>query len=248
MRLRRFLPLLLLPVFFWQCFTGGGISTPPATSGSDAKAILVANDVLNAQGGKQAWDNTRYIRWNFFGSRTLLWDKHAGMCRIDWAKRPLKVIVNLNDGSGRVWINNVPQSQPDTLAKYLKMGKEVWINDSYWLVMPYKMLDQGVTLRYLGEAQDDAKANCHLLEMTFKNVGVTPDNKYQVWVDKQQKLVAQWAFFTKNTDAEPRFKSPWRNYKRYGNIQLSDNRGEGRSLAPVEVLETVPADAFEGAN
>ena len=26
-----------------------------------------------------------------------------------------------------------------------------WINDSYWLVMPYKLLDPGVRLRHLGE-------------------------------------------------------------------------------------------------
>ena len=31
------------------------------------------------------------------------------------------------------------------------MAYAIWVNDTYWLLMPYKMKDPGVTLAYDGE-------------------------------------------------------------------------------------------------
>ncbi|MCB0576642.1 MAG: hypothetical protein KDC61_18940 [Saprospiraceae bacterium] len=226
------------------------LANPPASgfnsAGSDAQAVRIADEVMAAMGGRKAWDDTRCISWNFFGSRTLLWDKQAGMCRIEWQKRPLKVIVDLNKGSGKVWIDGAEQSQPDSLAKYLEIGKKVWINDSYWLLMPFKLKDSGVTLKYLGESATDAGTTADLLQLSFQNVGVTPDNKYHVWVDKKTRLVSQWAYFEKFGDEKPRIVNPWSDYKRYGGILIAGSRGESRPpLTPIEVMDAPPPGAFE---
>ncbi|MBL7827950.1 MAG: hypothetical protein JNJ57_15075 [Saprospiraceae bacterium] len=212
---------------------------------SDRKAVQIAKEVMKAMGGQKAWDNTRCISWNFFGRRTLLWDKWSGMVRIEWQKTPRKVIVNLNDGSGKVQLNGVDQTHPDSLAKYLKMGKEVWINDSYWLVMPFKLLDPGVTLKYQGRDKTPDGRIADLLQLTFNQVGVTPDNKYKVWVDKESRLITQWAYFEKFTDDTPKLINAWAEYKPYGEILLSGNRGERGNLYPIEVTNTVPEGMFE---
>jgi hypothetical protein len=34
--------------------------------GSDKKAVELADSVMNAMGGRYNWDNTHFIRWNFF--------------------------------------------------------------------------------------------------------------------------------------------------------------------------------------
>lgn len=217
----------------------------PAAAGSDPKALAVADAVMKAMGGQQAWDETHYISWNFFGRRTLKWDKPSGMCRIEWANRPWKIILNLHDGTGQVSLGGVAQSHPDTLSKYLDIGKQVWINDSYWLVMPFKLKDPGVTLKYLGEVQTEAGTEADLIQMTFSGVGVTPDNKYHVWVDKVSHLVTQWAYFEKYTDEKPTLVNPWGDYQRYGKIMLSSSRGSRGSMAPIEVLEQAPAGVFE---
>ena len=234
------------------CHPGGlrSIENPPASGfnagASDTKAIAVADEVMRAMGGRKAWDDTHCISWNFFGSRTLLWDKQAGMCRIEWLKKPLKVIVNLNDGTGKVAIGGVEQTHPDSLAKYLEIGKKVWINDAYWLLMPYKLKDSGVTLKYLGEGKTETGEAADLLQLTFQKVGVTPDNKYHVWVDKKSRLVTQWAYFQKFTDEKPQFINPWTDYQRYGNIMLSGSRGKDRpGLTPIQVMDKAPAGAFE---
>jgi len=221
------------------------LQNPPApgfnTAASDIKAIAIADAVMQAMGGRQAWDSTRYLSWNFFNRRKLLWDKQAGLCRIEWATRPLKVLVNLNDGTGKVNLGGVEQTHPDSLAKYLDMGKKVWINDSYWLVMPFKLKDSGVTLKYLGDAKTELGEAADLLQMTFSGVGVTPDNKYHVWVDKKTRLVTQWAYFEKFGDEKAALVNAWGQYKRCGKILLSTERGSRGSLEPVEVLEMVPA-------
>nr|MBP6811109.1 hypothetical protein [Saprospiraceae bacterium] len=84
---------------------------------SDAKAIAIADEVMLAMGGRQAWDDTGFLSWNFFDRRKLMWDKKTGICQIVWSTRPLSVIVNLNNGTGRVSIGGVEQTHPDSLSK-----------------------------------------------------------------------------------------------------------------------------------
>ncbi len=219
---------------------------PPApdfnAAASDAKAIAIADEVMKAMGGRKSWDATRFVSWNFFGARQLFWDKYTGDVKVKYLKKPQVIIVNLQTKTGKVWLNGVAQTHPDTLAKYLEDGRRAWINDAYWLAMPFKLKDSGVTLRYLGDQNTAAGAPADLLQLTFANVGVTPDNKYHVWVDKSTRLVTQWAFFRKFADEKPAFTNPWTDYKPYGKIMLSGGRGEGRALTAIEVLETPPAD------
>ncbi|WP_084523912.1 hypothetical protein [Adhaeribacter aquaticus] len=223
------------------------IDNPPMegfnAAGSDAKAILLADSVMAAQGGRQNWDATRYIAWNFFNNRQLLWDKFTGDVRVENLKDDTKTLVNINTGKGKVFRNGAEVTQPDSLAKYLQKGKEAWINDSYWLVMPYKLKDSGVTLKYLGEEKLTTGPETHVLQLTYENVGVTPENKYKVYVDKNTHLVAQWAFFKSANDSVPMFVMPWLNYQTYGKIKLSGDRGQAK-ITDIQVLEEVPETAF----
>jgi hypothetical protein len=85
-------------------------------------------------------------------------------------------------------------TDPDQKSKLMKRGKSIWINDSYWLVMPFKLKDSGVTLNYVREDTISTGEKADVLEMKFKNVGVTPQNKYEVFVTKDDNLIKQWAF------------------------------------------------------
>ncbi len=224
-------------------------SNPPASdfniADSDLKAVAVADEVMKAMGGRKAWDDTRCISWNFFGRRTLLWDKQDNLCRIEFLNRPLKIIVNTNDGTGKVLLDGVEQTHPDSLAKYLDMGKKVWINDSYWLVMPFKLKDSGVTLKYLGERETEQGGKADVLQLTFSKVGVTPENKYHVWVDKKTHLVTQWTYFERFADDKPKIVNAWGDYQQYGKILLAGSRGERGTMMPIQVLEQAPPGVFE---
>ena len=70
---------------------------------SDPLAIVIADRVMHAMGGRRAWDQTRYLSWNFFGSRKLLWDKTAGRVRIENSRDDQVVLLDLKEMTGRVF-------------------------------------------------------------------------------------------------------------------------------------------------
>ena len=153
-------------------------------------------------------------------------------------------LVNLNTLEGRVRIKGEELTEPDSLKKMLERGKSIWINDSYWLLMPFKLKDTGVTLKYLGE---DTAANglmCNILELTFKNVGVTPDNKYRVYVDLKDNLVKQWAYYKDAAQDSASQVWPFDNYKNYGGILISADRSDKKGPANVRVDDKLPDETF----
>lgn len=239
--------LLFLICLFFSCQTTKNLN--PAASGfnatdSDAKAIKIADEVMIAMGGRKNWDDTKIISWNFFGARKLAWNKHTGDVRIKSDKERYTVLMNIFTDKGKVMKRGELIQNPDSLQYYLQKGKEAWINDSYWLVMPFKLKDSGVRLKYLGESTTDEGAKTDLLELTFVNVGTTPENKYHVHIDKLTRLVSQWDFYSKANDPEPRFKTPWKSYQKYGNILLSSSRGKNYELTDIIVRDEVPPRFF----
>ena len=152
--------------------------------------------------------------------------------------------MNINDMQGKVRKGGEEFSHPASLSKSLQMGKEVWINDSYWLVMPFKLKDSGVRLTYAREDTTQTGQKADVLDLQFKNVGVTPNNRYEVYVDQEDHLVTQWNFFTNATDSMPRFSTPWDGYKQHGKIMLSSGRGNYQ-LSEIAVRESMADAAFE---
>ena len=213
---------------------------PPAQGfnieGSDQKAIDLADQVMEAMGGRKAYDNARYFSWNFFGSRKHVWDKETGDVYIKNLRDKYELHMNINDMTGQMIVGGMETVNLDTLGKYLEKGKSMWINDSYWLVMPFKLKDSGVTLKYLGDTETAEGKAADKLSLTFEHVGKTPENKYHVYVDKKSKLITQWDFFNDAADPEPRFSTPWEGYKDYNGIKLSGGRGKN-ALSEIEVSE-----------
>jgi hypothetical protein len=211
--------------------------------GSDPLAIVLADRIMSAMGGREAWDKTRYIKWKFFGRRTLLWDKESAKVRIEIEQGNQVILLDLNQLTGKVFQQGIELTDPDSISFYLAKGERIWINDSYWLVMPYKLKDTGVTLTYVKEDKTQSGELSDVLKLTFENVGVSPDNAYWVWVSKEQDLIKQWSYFTHFTDSLPQFVSPWDDYEQFGQILLAQGRGS-RTLTEVAVLTTVPQQTF----
>ena len=210
-------------------------------AGSDERAIAIADEVMAALGGRNAWDDTRYLTWKFFGRRTHVWDKHTGNLRYE--NEDTLVLMNLGTKTGRVFEAGTEVTDAAALEEALHGAESAWINDSYWVFMPFKLKDTGVTLRYGGTAETVAGEQADVLVLTFEGVGRTPENRYRVYVDEDSRRVVQWDYFQKADDPEPRFQIPWLEWKRYGDIFLSASRGERRH-ENVAVLENVPESVF----
>ncbi len=211
---------------------------------SDAKAIAIADQVMKAVGGRKNWDKTRFISWNFFGRRMLLWDKQEQRVRIEIPETSSIYLIDLKNETGKIMEGGEVMTATDSVRKYTEKGISIWINDSYWLVMPMKLKDSGVTLKYLGQDTTLSGEMADVLQLTFEEVGRTPENKYHVFVDTQSHLVTQWSYFPKASDEAPRFTVPWRDYQDYGGIKLSGDRGNNK-LSDIAVYSSIPEQVFQ---
>ena len=226
-------------------------ANPPAEGfdleGSDPRALEIADRVMLGLGGREAWDETRFLTWSFFGRRRHVWDKQSGDIRIEGVdretERPYLILMNLHDKQGRAWKDGAPVTDSAELAEMLEYGESVWINASYWMVMPYTLKDSGVTLKDLGKGPMQDGRSAEILQLTFEAVGRTPQNKYKVYVADDSGLIEQWDYYSDSKDAEPQLSSPWHNWQRYGRILLSDNRGE-RGHTDVAVLNELPPEVL----
>lgn len=225
-----------------------GNPNPPAPgfdqANSDPAAVELADSIMAAMGGRKSWDKTRYISWTFFGRRNLIWDKMTGNVRIDSPGDSTVYLVNVNEDTGRVQVKGREITHADSLAELVSRAKSIWINDSYWLVMPFKLKDTGVTLKYLGEERTDS-TRYNLLQLTFANVGRTPENMYILYVDLKDNLVKQWAYYKDASQDSANFVRPWDNYARYGDILLSADRSDKSGPGSVKVTDQMPDGWFD---
>ncbi len=210
---------------------------------SDPAAIQLADSIMDAMGGRENWDKTRFISWNFFGRRDLTWDKQTGRVRIVSSGDSSIYLVNINTGEGRVKFHGNEITETDSLKKLLERAKGIWINDSYWLTMPFKLKDSGVTLKYMGE---DTLQNSryNILQLTFSNTGFTPENKYKLYVGIQDKMIKYWAYYSEAKKDTANFIRPWDNYQKYGNVLLSADRSDNGGPKNVKVEDALPDKLF----
>lgn len=214
------------------------------TERSDQKAVELADKVIAAHGGIENWNNTRYISWNFLGARDLVWDKYTGNVRIDFPSEESTYLININEATGRVKIGEKELTKEDSLDKYIERGKQIWVNDSYWLVFPFKLKDPGVQLKYVGQDTTKNGKEAEVISLTFEKVGFTPQNKYKAYIDPQSHLILQWDFYRNASDSAASFQNVWKDYQQYGDIMLSSGRDE-RELGNIKVAQEWEDKVFE---
>lgn len=236
--------LLLFCLAFMPLAAICGTAPSPGAAQADPRAQALAQKVLDSMGGRKGWDDTRYLAWTF-NDQYQIWDKRKN--RFRWERDSIVAVIDTQTRDGKVYVKGQELHDPEEKQKLLDRAYALYINNSYWLVMPFKLLDPGVTLKYVGEDTTMDNARADVLEMTFDAVGLTPQNKYRIWVDKEQGLVTQWAFFRKSTDEAPTFTRRWTGYKDYGKIKLASDRSNPQSdfeLFHIASPKSVPEKVF----
>ncbi len=212
------------------------------TAQSDATARRLAQATIDQMGGLKEWNEHRYLVWDIFGE-SHYWDKWSGDFR--WQSDSLLVLMNIQTKKGRAWIEGKEVVDPEKRKALLDRGYERWVNNSYWLVMPYKLLDPGVNLHYVGVDTSKAGQISDVIELTFDNVGLTPNNRFRVFIDKKTGMVCQWAYYRNREDEEPGFILPWDQWKVYDGMWMSTGRGRERSnVTNLALPEKLPRSVF----
>jgi hypothetical protein len=214
-------------------------------------AETVAARVMDAMGGEEAWNNTRFIRFSFAGRRTHWWDKWTGRHRLEGQTqdgKPFVVLHNINTRQGDAWVGG-QKAEGDAAKELLERAYAAWINDTYWLVMPYKLRDPGVQLSYVGEEKIDGVDYDKLL-LRFEKVGLTPGDRYWAYINKDTHLMDRWAYVLESMEAGA---APtmwlWQGWQKFGNIMLAPTRSQvggdrKLELGDIAVMEAMPDSVF----
>lgn len=180
-------------------------------------AQQLAREVWEASGGEN-WSKVKELRFTFIveeGEKQLAsvqhdWNVQEGTDRVRWKGKD--VTVNLN----------TPGDDEDAKAAYAR-----WVNDSYWLLAPLKVLDPGVKVAHEGTKKTQG-TECELLRLSFAQVGLTPNDQYLLYIDPQTKLVRAWDYIP---NAEKTRHATWEKYDTFGGLQLAtEHHFEGKVI------------------
>ena len=218
---------ILMPLLFLGASLVAGACNQSATRMNipaiETRADSLAMAVLDANGGRDAWESLRYLKFTFgseqAGNRREfarhLWDRATGRYRVEWPHGDSLIVAafDVESRDGEVYVDGVP-ADTSSREELLEAGYRRYINDTYWLMSPVKMLDPGVTRRYL---PDSSNAEHEVVQLTFQDVGLTPGDTYWMYIDTQTDLVSQWAMVLQgNPNASPNF---W-NLREYRDFQV----------------------------
>jgi hypothetical protein len=132
------------------------------------KADATAHKILEAI-QHESYKTTNFLEWSFGGRRSYKWNKSKNIVDVFWDS----IQVNLptkNIGKSTVFINDKKQKTANT--KLVKKAERMFNNDSFWLVAPHKLFDQG-TYRYLKIEDGITK-----LFIKYTSGGSTPGDTY----------------------------------------------------------------------
>lgn len=209
----------------------------------DEKAIALARRVIDENGGSENFNKIPYLSFDYFGRRYWFWDKFNGRYRVESETRNLRAAGKLDGSDTHLWLRGEIVNDADSIAKYKDFAYKAWINDTYWLLFPFKLLDEGVHLRYIGECIADSTIKATCIELTFDSVGVTPENKYIAYIDSVKNEVVYWDYFKTKYDTLPSVSNPWNDYRMYGDIKISGGRG-GDTIEEIRIYNDLPDKIF----
>jgi hypothetical protein len=197
----------------------------------DPAAVAVAQHTLEAMGGAKSFEALRTLRFDFVVEREgkemarirHVWDRWDGRYRVEGRNKegkPTLTLFNVQKrGEGRAWVDG-KELAGEELKAALERGYGRFINDTYWLLMPAKMLDPGVSLASEGTTTVDGKTY-DVVKLTFDGVGMTPQDTYWAYVSKDTGLMERWDMVLTGQDAKDRSTFMWEDWRPIGAVRLS---------------------------
>jgi len=225
---------------------------PARAEAPPAHVIAVGKELWRALGGDDGWQRARYLRFDWIverdGKRVVMrshrWDRWSGRYRVDGVDKegPYSVYFDVKSRAGVAFVGGKRVPDGAAAKKWLDDGYEAYINDSYWLLAPFKIFDPGVVLADGGQDKGPHGEACDILKLSFENVGLTPKDVYWLYVDRATHLVVEWKFVL-GGEAKPPAAYAWSDWKKVGTIELSSMRsGIGKaSVIRFENLEVSTA-------
>lgn len=228
------------------------VAEPGRATEDGGEVDALVDRVMEGLGGEAAWDETRFIVFEFVGRRSHWWDRYTGRHRLEGKTEDGGAYVVLQDvhdqgEAGSAWIDGEPVAG-ERAAELIRNAYAAWVNDTFWLIAPYKLRDPGVVLEHAGTETVDGVAY-ERLHLSFEGVGLTPGDQYWMFVHPETGRVERWQYVLQSQEPPPTAWE-WVDWERYGpGIWLSSRRvrvedGQELTLGPIAVPETLPDAVF----
>jgi hypothetical protein len=162
------LAILIVGVAF--LFFSYNESLPNGVEGKEADNL--ASKMLNTL-NFEAYKETEVLEWSFRGEHFYKWNKNENTVIVSWSKN--KVKLNTKNTENSIIIESDKDANSDDL---IQLATDYFNNDSFWLVAPYKVFDQGVERKLVKHNDKDA------LLITYTSGGSTPGDSYLWILDK----------------------------------------------------------------
>jgi hypothetical protein len=143
---------------------------PTGTAGpqADALALKMLKSI-----NEEAFKNTRYLEWTFRnGAHTYKWDKTLGKVKVSWDDITVNLLLK-NPKKSYVFQKAITVENDKQRKKAIEKAIKLFNNDSFWLVAPFKVYDDGVERRIV--KLDDGTNG---LLVTYTSGGSTPGDSY----------------------------------------------------------------------
>jgi hypothetical protein len=149
-----------------------GMSLPEGVAGIEADALA---SKMMVKVNEQAWNDTRFLTWSFAERNTYIWDRSRSLIHISFDNA--EVVLHSQDLSG--WA--IEHGEVVSDSEYERLQEKAWsnfCNDSFWLIAPLKVMDDGVQRKLVDSDKGSA------LLVTYPSGGVTPGDSYLWFINE----------------------------------------------------------------
>jgi hypothetical protein len=150
--------LLILSIGVYYVTTNEPL--PEGVQGKEADEL--AEKMMSAI-NKRAFDSTEILAWSFRQKHHYTWKKQEGLVTVSWDD--ISITLNLNDHSKSIG------SSPELIQTAINFFN----NDSFWLIAPYKVFEDGIERSIFKVDGKDA------LLIKYTSGGTTPGDSY-LWI------------------------------------------------------------------
>lgn len=209
----------------------------------DPAAVTVAQETIQAMGGMDGWKSVKALRFDFRVEREgaepkavkHLWDRAGNRDHVEAMKdgKPMVAWVNLTTKSGAAWLDG-KKLEGDALKQAMDWAYGRWVNDTYWLIMPFKWLDSGVNLK-----KEADRNGYKVLHISFNQVGLTPGDQYWAFISPKSHMMERWEFLLQGEKEKEMFD--WKDWNAVGSVKLSSMKAgkDGKLKIHFEPLQAM---------
>jgi hypothetical protein len=236
--------------------SAAGFAQKPAPTADD-----VARRAVDILGGGGAIQHARYFSYTFnliadgklVASFPQRWDRFTGEYRVSGVRPdglPFDVSINVATKRGHGSIQGRKVTDNTEFQQLYNLAFQRFVNDTFWLLMPMRLMDPDAHRSYEGERTDSCGRTWDLLKVSFDQGGLNPSDVYWPWINRDTGVVEEWDMKVAAMKADDRpLQVLFHDYRRVAGLLIStvrEVRGKNQvvRLDDLQILAEPPKGAF----